>query len=220
MNEPTCTCGCGEPIPANRLHLYRPPYLLRGHLPPAPLCACGCGRQIHWTENSRYRGIRYIKGHSLRETVTPQLCACGCGQQTTIRKGHALTYISGHNGRGKSRPDVGDGRYTTKRGYVLIRKPDHPIAKTMKGYVVEHRLVMEQHIGRYLKKWEHVHHINGIKDDNRIENLLLIHRDEHGKLHGYPVGRRQSEAHRKATSEAMKRVWERRKAERATNPAF
>lgn len=47
----------------------------------------------------------------------------------------------------------------------------------------EHRMVMEAYIGRKLNKEELIHHINGIKDDNRIENLQIVTRSEHGKIH-------------------------------------
>lgn len=58
-----------------------------------------------------------------------------------------------------------------KRGYVLLNRPEHP--KNHNNYVYEHILVMEKHIGRYLTDIEEVHHINGNKGDNRIENLFL-----------------------------------------------
>jgi len=68
------------------------------------------------------------------------------------------------------------GRYKHRDGYVYVLKPDHPYAND-KGYIFEHRLVMEEIIGRYLiPNVDDVHHKNGIKDDNRKENLQhLIH---------------------------------------------
>jgi hypothetical protein len=69
-------------------------------------------------------------------------------------------------------------------GYILIRAPeDHPHARN-DGSIYEHRLVMEQHLGRYLTAGEVVHHINGVRDDNKIENLQLRRsRKEHGHGH-------------------------------------
>lgn len=86
--------------------------------------------------------------------------------------------------KGKVRKPSRFGGHTKKRrdGYITVYVPDHPCA-TKEGYVMEHRLVMEEYIGRYLKKGEEVHHINGKRDDNRIENLALLSSKEHHALH-------------------------------------
>ncbi len=74
--------------------------------------------------------------------------------------------------RGKESKGWKGGRFIIE-GYVYVYAPNHP-KKTLGRYVREHRLVMEKKLGRYLEDWEVVHHINGIKNDNRLENLQLI----------------------------------------------
>ena len=72
--------------------------------------------------------------------------------------------------------------YYHQSGYKLVRVPTHPYAGT-KGYVREHRLVVEAALGRPLKPNEVVHHKNGDRTDNRLENLEVMTASEHAKLH-------------------------------------
>lgn len=55
----------------------------------------------------------------------------------------------------------------------MRRAPEHPRAKAPTAYVFEHILVMEEMLGRHLHPEESVHHLNGVRDDNRPENLEL-----------------------------------------------
>lgn len=73
------------------------------------------------------------------------------------------------------------GRHVTKAGYVWLGVgPDVPGAHAKTGYMLEHRFLMQEHLGRPLEPTETVHHINGNKADNRIENLQL-RSGRHGK---------------------------------------
>lgn len=69
-----------------------------------------------------------------------------------------------------------------KDGYISVYAPRY-ISSSKDGYILEHILVMETHIGRQLRSDEVVHHKNKIKNDNRIENLELMTRGEHTRLH-------------------------------------
>ena len=66
-------------------------------------------------------------------------------------------------------------------GYVRVYCPMHPKANT-RGFVYEHRLIVEGILGRYLTTQEHVHHINGTRWDNRPENLQVLSASDHGKI--------------------------------------
>jgi len=88
-----------------------------------------------------------------------------------------------HNCVGNKNPNWKGGRLKKTNGYIIVQQPNHPYCD-MDGYVLEHRLIMERHLGRPLLPTEVVHHINGIVDDNRIENLMLFsNQGEHAKTH-------------------------------------
>lgn len=77
--------------------------------------------------------------------------------------------------------------------YRYIYKPEHPSAiGTRKLYIAEHRLVMEEHIGRYLTNDEIVHHEDEDTLNNKIDNLILMSVSEHNKHHAYKRNRSEN----------------------------
>lgn len=67
-------------------------------------------------------------------------------------------------------------------GYIAVYLPNHPFS-TSDGYIMQHRLLMEKHLGRYLTEDEVVHHINSVRSDNDINNLQLMTAKEHMSYH-------------------------------------
>jgi len=120
---------------------------------------------------------------------------CGKERWVQLRKGipvcqHCNTCA--HGARGENHTNWKGGKQTNKEGYVRIYLyPDdffYPMA--WGNRVFEHRLVMAKHLGRNLHRWEIIHHKNGIKDDNRLENLELTTNGGHALAHnkGYKDG--------------------------------
>lgn len=87
-------------------------------------------------------------------------------EQTRIKKGLPLDHprLIKPNGMGHS---------CTSRGYVVVFKKGHPNCRNGQGSIYQHVLIMSEYLGRPLRKGEIIHHKNGIRDDNRIENLEL-----------------------------------------------
>lgn len=82
---------------------------------------------------------------------------------------------------GNKNPNWKGGWRKRSDGYVVVFTPSHPYAN--KNVVLEHRLVMEKKLGRYLKPNEIVHHKNGVKSDNRLSNLELTDTISHLTYH-------------------------------------
>jgi hypothetical protein len=110
-----------------------------------------------------------VPSHRKPKNGVGRCCSRTCGVRAAYaRKTHPMGW------RGENARHWTGGRRKTGTGYVAIYSPGHPSIKFgARKYVLEHRLVMEKSLGRYLQVHEHVHHRNGIKDDNRIENLEL-----------------------------------------------
>jgi HNH endonuclease len=116
-----------------------------------------------------------------------KLCECGCGLPTKIAdrtrgsrgwvKGEPHRFLHGHNAKGGgTQHNRWRGGRTVREGYVLL---------TVAPYVQihEHRFVMERHLGRALSSEEVVHHIDGDKANNALENLEVLSRAAHTRLH-------------------------------------
>lgn len=77
------------------------------------------------------------------------------------------------------------------QGYILVYCPTHHLANKH-GFVLEHRLVAEQKYGREIKKDEVVHHIDGNKTNNSIDNLVIVSRAEHMEIHRTSLRRKRN----------------------------
>lgn len=90
-------------------------------------------------------------------------CSRDCFNQT-LRNGKRA---------GANHPRWKGGKYITYHGYIKVWSPGHPNADK-NGRVLEHRLVIEQNLGRYLLPHEVIHHVDGNKINNHIENLMVF----------------------------------------------
>jgi hypothetical protein len=152
-----------------------------------------CGGSFH-PEYGREKTSRYCSKscyHEGRWGKTPPNSCLTCGKDISDTGDRSQKFCSvkctgewrSQNIRGENHPTYqGAIAYGRDNRYRARRSPDHPFADS-KGYVMEHRLVVEDALGRILDPGEVVHHINEEPADNRIENLEVMTTAEHDRLH-------------------------------------
>lgn len=176
-----------------------------------PICACGCGQEI--TRKPRPGRLnKFIHGHHRKNLIMSEeqkhkIGVSNSGKKMSVKqrkllsKIHKEAYKTGKRVNpwlGKRNEDIiqgrkewlknfqpkplnersNSGRVMTNTGYIKIF--DIP----RKKYILEHRLIMEQHIGRELYPDEDVHHIDSNKTNNNLDNLILFpSRSAHIKFH-------------------------------------
>lgn len=136
-------------------------------------------KRIQWTETQLKRIRHLLEVDKIPQHDIRKAFPMGENTLTRLIRRHGWQSCSTGPRRGELHPGWKGGRHLDKSGYVLVYQPDHPYARRMgyknsRKYVLEHRLVVEQHLGRTLTRQEVVHHKNGDRTDNRLENLELF----------------------------------------------
>ena len=160
------------------------PGVSRGKTPPTECTVDGCGRnavvlnrmcQTHSkhmqkygkTYPIKYRESGRICGFEGCERKHVALGLCGV-HRTQQRSGRTLTPVRAYVEADLDDPSTWP-RFSDGNGYILLTVQKDYVVKS----ILEHRHVMQQHLGRDLLDGENVHHINGVRSDNRISNLEL-----------------------------------------------
>lgn len=175
----TCECECGAVKEVRGSHLKR-----------GGTVSCGCYIEERRTHKGRdLLGERFgrllvvEKGYRDKLERFRWLCKCDCGSTTLC---YSSNLMSGRRtscgclgsektvNRNKELAKPDGYKHTNSQGYVTMKSKNHPNADK-KGWVLEHIFVMSNHLGRKIDtaSGENIHHKNGIRHDNRIENLEL-----------------------------------------------
>jgi len=126
-------------------------------------------RTIEWLNQKYWKEEKSIREVAEEINVSPSVVNGWMKQLDIPRRTEDFTKPK----KGSKNGNWKGGILTQQKGYIYILSKDHPNVDK-KGYYPKQNLVMEKHLGRYLKKGEVVHHLDGDKKNNRLENLRLM----------------------------------------------
>lgn len=133
-------------------------------------------RKLYLEDKLSTPQIAQLKGSSIR-AVKSAIKEAGLPKRNKSEANRLLAAKGIFSYKDEKNPNWKGGRSINNNGYVRIRlNPNNPYYSMAHEdeYILEHRLVMAEYLGRCLFPWEVIHHKNGIKTDNRLENLELL----------------------------------------------
>lgn len=165
----------------------RPEKPRRGDTIPCSVCGTEFYRQPAYIEQGRHLCSRAC--NRVWQTKTPTVKPCAhCGTEMRLKPSQSQRQFCKKACETASKIKRPTGRTHNGRpvlmnfqGYLTVYEPTHPFANKHNGRVLEHRLVMEKVIGRYLTSEEHVDHIDQDKTNNDPSNLQVLSPTEHSK---------------------------------------
>lgn len=207
-----CQCGCGQEIkikahhhkPSHGIPKYRVGHANKGIDNKVELKCENCGSKYnvhpYRSNESRFCSVN-CKNEAIKVKDIPKaklykwyvekdLSLQDISDKTSISRNAITRMLNEYDipirepgwGSGKRSNRWQGGRTTTDAGYIMLYQPDHPNAFHGK-YVFEHRLVAEKKLGRLLREDEVVHHADGDKKNNCPDNLIVMTRSEHARIH-------------------------------------
>ena len=186
-----------------------------------PMCQCGCGEYLTLTKRNKYN--RFLNGHNSKGKNNPfygkshseefkkrlseiaktrppvseetrrKISEAGIGRKFSRETRKKLSKSNSQENNANWKGGI---KYTQGRVFIRVGKRE---------YIARARKIMQEHLGRELLSTEIVHHINGITDDDRIENLVVTNRSKHVTHHH--TGAKRTEETKQKIKEASKRRW-------------